>query len=537
MILKRIFKGIFGGLWRFFTKPFRWMWKLFIKIVRGLWAFCAKPFKIIKDKVLDLYFNLKGKVNQNIRWELIVIFGVCLSLSFIFFTLTNSFFSKPRSYSEINYQNSIRQMSNVALEIGYNLDNKKISIKDSKTISEVLNNYNDDSSNKILIVDESGKVIYKTNNAEETHLDMHAVIRNAMSFKNSYDQGRDYDSSMGEFITFYPVGFSDSRAYVVLKGSPRGDIETKYYTQQRSFFALVLSVIFFIIIFYLITGRKVRYIQEIALGVMYIAKGQLNFRIDQKGEDELANLAQNINFMTGELRDKIEKERELEKTKGELITNVSHDLRTPLTSILGYLNLIKDSKYSDKEEMMEYINIAYNKSEKLKILIDELFEYTKITSDGIRLNLTEIALNELIEQLTEEFVPIFEENKISVTKDLLKESIKVTADGDKLARVFENLIVNAIRYSYKPGDIRITLDKVEDYALFSISNRGDNIKEEDLDKIFERFYRLEKSRAEITGGSGLGLAISKSIINLHGGEIWAESKDNIITFFVKISTK
>ncbi|WP_315115988.1 HAMP domain-containing sensor histidine kinase [uncultured Clostridium sp.] len=512
------------------------MWKLFIKLVRGLWAFSTKPFNEIKNKTLDLYYNIKSKVNQDIRWELIVIFGVCLSLSFIFFTLTNSFFSKPRAYSEVNYQNSIREMSNTVLDIGYNLDNKKISIKNGDAILEVLNNYNHNS-NKILIVDESGKVMYKTDNAEETNLDMHAVIRNAMNFKNNYDQIKNYDSSKGEFITFYPVGFSDSRAYAVLKGTPRGDVETKYYTQQKSFFALVLSVIFFIVSFYFITGKKVRYIQEIALGVMYIARGQLNFRIEQKGEDELANLAQNINFMTGELRDKIEKERELEKTKGELITNVSHDLRTPLTSILGYLNLIKDSKYNDKEEMMEYIDIAYNKSEKLKILIDELFEYTKITSDGIKLNLTEIALTELIEQLTEEFVPIFEENKINVTKNLLNESIKVTADGDKLARVFENLIVNAIRYSYKPGDIKITLEKIEDYALFSISNRGDNIKEEDLNKIFERFYRLEKSRAEITGGSGLGLAISKSIINLHGGEIWAESKDNIVTFFVKISTK
>lgn len=514
MFLKRIFKGLFGGLWRFFTMPFR-------AIIRRL-------FKV--------YYKLKDKVNKNIRWELIVLFGVCLFLSFIFFTITNSYFSRTRSYSTINYSNSIREMSNTVLNIGDELNRSNISMSNEDKIEKVIENYGNNS-NKLLVVDEGGKVLYKTSNAEETQLDLHAVIRNSMNFKNNYDGDGGYNSNMGEFITFYPVEFSDGRAYVVIKGTPRGDIRVENYKSEKSFFALLLSVIFFILVFYFIAGRKVSYIQEIALGVMYIAKGQLNFRIEEKGEDELANLAQNINFMSGELRNKIEKERAVEKTKSELITNVSHDLRTPLTSILGYLNLIKDNKYSSFEEMKEYINIAYNKSEKLKLLIEELFEYTKLTNEGIKLNLTDIALNELVEQLIEEFVPVFEENNISTFKEITSENIMVSADGDKLVRVFENLIANAIRYSHKPGHIKIALEKTNNYALFSICNKGDKIKEEDLNKIFDRFYRVEKSRAESTGGSGLGLAISKSIIALHGGEIWAESKEDNIIFYVKISTK
>lgn len=514
MFLKRIFKGLFGGLWRFFTMPFR-------GIIRRL---------------LKAYYNLKSKVNKNIRWELIVLFGVCLFLSFIFFTITNSYFARTRTYSTINYSSSIREMSSSVLNIGEKLNDSNISMLNKDEIQRVIDNYGNNS-NKLLLVDEEGKVLYKTSNAEETHLDMHAVIRNSMNLKNNYDESRVYDSNMGEFITFYPIGFSDGRAYIVLKGTPRGDIRVESYNNEKSFFALLLSVIFFILVFYFIAGRKVSYIQEIALGVMYIAKGQLNFRIEEKGEDELANLAQNINFMSGELRSKIEKERAVEKTKSELITNVSHDLRTPLTSILGYLNLIKDNKYSSSEERSEYINIAYNKSEKLKLLIEELFEYTKLTNEGIKLNLRDIALNELVEQLIEEFVPVFEENNINTIKDITSENIMVSADGDKLVRVFENLIANAIRYSHKPGQIKIALEKTNNYALFSICNKGDSIKEEDLNKIFDRFYRVEKSRAESTGGSGLGLAISKSIIVLHGGEIWAESKGDNITFYVKISTK
>ncbi|MBV1821488.1 HAMP domain-containing histidine kinase, partial [Bacteroidales bacterium MSK.15.36] len=277
----------------------------------------------------------------------------------------------------------------------------------------------------------------------------------------------------------------------------------------------------------------VHYIQEIADAVKEVSNGNLKYRVQQKGNDELSKLADNINIMTSELNKRIEKERQIEKTKSELITNVSHDLRTPLTSILGYLNLIKDGKYSSEEEMMDFIKIAYNKSEKLKVLIDELFEYTRLSSEGIKIVREKIALDELIEQLVEEFIPVFSESTIEIEKNI-EHSINIDADGDKLVRVFENLFMNAIRYSYKPGIIKINLIDENGYAKFSITNKGKSLSKEEVNKLFDRFYRVEKSRAETTGGTGLGLAISKSIVSLHGGEIWGSCEGEEITFYVKL---
>nr|WP_051593287.1 ATP-binding protein [Clostridium tetanomorphum] len=501
-----------------------------------LWKLLTKPFRAVIARFKRLYFNLEDRVNKNIRLELIVCFGICLLASFIVFTFTNSYFSRTNTYSIINYSNSIRNMAERTSNIGNQLEQDKISYADKIRIEDIINS-NAENKYKILITDLSGKVLYKSKNADETQVDIHTIIKNAATFKYDFYEYRNYNSNnknLGEFINFYPVDFSDSRAYIIVKGIPEGQIETKFNKQEKSFFALLLSVVSFIFSFYFIAGRKVKYIQEIALGVMYMAKGELNYKIKKNGEDELAHLADNINFMAEELNNKIEREREIEKTKAELITNVSHDLRTPLTSILGYLNLIKDEKFKDEEQMMEYINIAYNKSEKLKVLIDELFEYTKLSGEGIKLNTSQIALNELIAQLIEEFVPIFEENNISIIKDIIMEDIIVEADGDKLVRVFENLIMNAIRYSYKPGNIKIGLYKKDNEAIFYIKNRGDNISKEDLNKLFDRFYRVEKSRSESTGGSGLGLAISKNIVKLHGGDIWAECEKNEITFYVKL---
>ncbi|WP_125153060.1 sensor histidine kinase [Clostridium rectalis] len=505
---------------------------MLIRLIKWLWRFFTKPFRILFTRFMKIYYRAEDRVNKNIRMELIVTFGVCLFASFMLFTLTNSYFTKRTSYSTINYMDSIKRMSDLVLDIGKQVDNIKVSSKDSDKIKQVINRYSN-TNYKVLVVDLNGKVLYKSENTYENQVDIHTIIKNSVGFKNAiYDQ-REYSSGSGEFVSFYPIDFSDNRAYVVIKGVPEGRIETNYNEKEKSFLALLISGVFFIGLFFYLTGKKVKYMQEIALAVMYMANGDLNYRIDGKGEDELAHLADNINYMAAELNYKIEKEREIERNKSELITNVSHDLRTPLTSIIGYLNLIKDNKFRDDKQLKEYVNIAYNKSEKLKVLIDELFEYTKLSGEGVTLNKEVISLDEFLEQLVEEFVPVFEDNKLIANKNITKD-VKINADGDKLVRVFDNLIMNAVRYSFKPGEIKIGLYKEENKAIVYVKNKGKNIPNEDLKKLFHRFYRVEKSRSENTGGTGLGLAISKSIVNLHNGEIWVECDENDISFYVKL---
>lgn len=238
--------------------------------------------------------------------------------------------------------------------------------------------------------------------------------------------------------------------------------------------------------------------------------------------------------MAGELEKEIDEERRAERTKNELITNVSHDLKTPLTSIMGYLRIIKDERYESEEQLKDYIDIAYGKSEKLKLLIDDLFEYTKLTDCQTKLNKQKICLNELLSQLIDELIPIFEENGLSVVQNLPPRKVMVDIDGDKMVRVFENLLTNAIRYSDKPGTIDVGMIENGGEVIVSVKNKGETIPENELSHVFDRFYRVEKSRSSDTGGSGLGLAIAKNIVELHDGKIWAESSDGQITFYVSI---
>ena len=275
------------------------------------------------------------------------------------------------------------------------------------------------------------------------------------------------------------------------------------------------------------------YIEELAKGLLEISKGNLNYRVMEKSEDELGSLANNINYMAAELEHKIERERQIERAKNELITNVSHDLRTPLTSIMGYLRLLKDKKYETIDQHDNYVDIAYGKAEKLKGLMEDLFEYTKLSNETIQLNWQKVALNELLEQLIEELVPVSEENQLSFITELPTEKVLVDLDSDKIVRVFENLLMNAILYSYKPGEIFVGLTWENDIITVIVKNNGEEISKDDLENLFDRFYRVEKSRSSLTGGSGLGLAIAKNNIDLHDGKIWAESEGESIAIYVQ----
>lgn len=400
-------------------------------------------------------------------------------------------------------------------------------VKFKEYIGEVLNEFS--YGMRALIVDLDGDVLYRSENATESKVDIHSIIRNAMNTRIDFQRL----GGASEFTSFYPINLNDTRAYIVVSGVPEARIE--YNEGQIGFIPIVLGFANFVLLFYFSTQKKMRYIEELADGLLEISKGNLDHRIAGKSEDELGSLANNINFMAEALQTKIEEERAAEMLKNELITNVSHDLRTPLTSIMGYLNLLKDKRYETEEEAYQYLNIAYGKSEKLKDLIQDLFEYAKLTNEGVKLNLSEVHLNSLIDQLTEELVPILDEKQLSFKKDISKEDTIVLADADKMVRVFENLLTNAIRHSSVGTEILVQTSVDEDNVIICVENTGEPISSEYLERIFDRFFKVEKSRTSNSAGSGLGLAISKNIINLHKGSIWAESEGNIVRFYVRLS--
>lgn len=501
--------------------------------INRLFSFILKPFNKMMKPFRYLYELISYKVKRSVRLELIFTFGLCFLMAIMSYVAVNNYLTKASKYSQIDYEKGINEIYNYSLSISDQINGRELKIDDKKTIEQIINTeWGLDKNNKIFIANTEGKILFKVKNVEEEKVDIFEVIKNNIQLQNIDKYQSDYDTGRKEFVSINPLVFKNAKAYIIVKGIPRA--ETVYHTKDKSVSSFFLATIVFIFGFLFITKKKMNYIEDISNGLLQISKGTLDYRVKRVGYDELALLADNINYMAKELSDKMEKERKIEKAKNDLITNVSHDLRTPLTSIMGYLGLIKEKKYNSEEELMEYATVAYNKSEKLKNLIKDLFSYTKYTNDRVDLNKRKIILAELLDQLIEELVPICEENKITIGKYTWDFDIVSEIDPDKMVRVFENLIMNAIRYSIKPGEIKINLYKERVFSIVSISNKSEEISKEDLKKLFDRFYRLDKSRTASTGGSGLGLAIAKSIVEMHRGSIWAEYEKGYITFYVKL---
>ena len=225
--------------------------------------------------------------------------------------------------------------------------------------------------------------------------------------------------------------------------------------------------------------------------------------------------------------------KEAEEKKNNLIMYMAHDLKTPLTSTIGYLTLLTDEKEIPRNLQEKYMKIALEKALRVEDLTNQFFDITRYNLNNIQINKKEINLGYLLEQLIDECYPMLEERNLKCEL-IVKEKIKYLGDGDKLARAFGNLLKNAINYSYENTTIKIELKKENENILISFKNKGEKIPEYKLDKIFEKFYRGDISRTSSTGGSGLGLAITKEIIELHGGKITVKNQDEYIEFDVLI---
>ncbi|MEC3841815.1 sensor histidine kinase [Bacillus amyloliquefaciens] len=318
-------------------------------------------------------------------------------------------------------------------------------------------------------------------------------------------------------------------SFYKITGLTNVSVRSSYVTILIEYFAALLT---FIAVFLLLVRKKILYLRLITESVHHIANGKLGLTIRIESRDELTQLAQHINYMSEELESKFEHERELERAKSELISNVSHDLRTPLTSIIGYLDLLKKEQYNSKAQFQEYLETIYSKSQRLKYLIDELFEYTHLSSPDVTLNRSKTDLSALLEQITGEYIPMFEKEQLTVRKSITEEHVPVCIDIEKMVRVYDNLFMNALKYSIKPSEFFINLELKDEKAILQVSNKAENVPADDINQLFERFFRGDKAR---TGhhGTGLGLAISKRIVELHSGRIHADYSGGWLRFTVE----
>lgn len=270
----------------------------------------------------------------------------------------------------------------------------------------------------------------------------------------------------------------------------------------------------------------------------YIANGHLNHRIPFKLKGNTQSVVESINALVDSVIQSMDEERAIESSKDELITNVSHDLRTPLTSILGYLGLIRDKQYHSQEDLLKYADIAYLKAKQMKSLVDNLFEYTKVKQTGTPLSISKIDLNQMMEQLVASFELEADKSGLAISAQETDQPMYIEADAEKLGRVFNNLISNAIKYGKGGHHIYLSCATGQPgEVVIHVANDGPEIPKQSLDQIFERFYRVESSRNKDTGGSGLGLAIAQSIIDLHGGYINVSSDQGLTTFAIHLPVK
>lgn len=222
---------------------------------------------------------------------------------------------------------------------------------------------------------------------------------------------------------------------------------------------------------------------------------------------------------------------EAEKKKDDLVMYLAHDLKTPLTSVIGYLTLLDESRDLTAEQRAKFVGISLEKAYRLEQLINEFFEITRFNINTVSLERNRIDLNMMLEQMADEFYPMLSEKKLTVQIDI-PEHIIMFADADKIARVFDNLFKNAVSYSYEGTSIKIGARIKRNRVIIKIRNHCDEIPKEKLDRLFEKFYRIDSSRNSSSGGSGLGLAIARQITELHGGSISARSTSEHTDFTV-----
>lgn len=296
----------------------------------------------------------------------------------------------------------------------------------------------------------------------------------------------------------------------------------------------LLGIVIFSVTFMILEEPGIRYLGRISDAVQSISQGNLNTEVDVTGDDEFSAMAANLNKMSSDIRKLMDKEREAERTKNELITNVAHDLRTPLTSIIGYLELLAGNTQIPQEMQHKYIEIAYSKSRRLEKLIEDLFGFTKLNYGKIAMHIGQIDIVKLLEQLLEEAYPNFEEKNLSYDLQSNVPAKIISADGNLLARLFDNLIGNAIKYGADGKRVLVKIHGEEDTVTVSVTNFGRVIPADELPLLFNKFYRVEQSRSATTGGTGLGLAIAKEIVDMHGGTIRVASDLNGTVFTVKL---
>lgn len=313
------------------------------------------------------------------------------------------------------------------------------------------------------------------------------------------------------------IWYDDSFIYQILH----------WINDNAMFTVLFISVVGWIIIFFYYWLKTFRYLERLIYATEELYESDNLIELP----DELKEVENILNEIKLKIQHNERAAREAEQRKNDLVVYLAHDLKTPLTSIIGYLTLLKEEQEISPELRQKYLSITLDCAERLEDLINEFFEITRFNLTHITLEMSRVNIKRLFEQIVFEFGPVMREKNLSCRIEADSDLV-IRCDGDKIQRVFDNLVRNAVNYSFSGTEILLRVMDRGDNIVCTCENHGNTIPEEKLERIFEQFYRLDAARATRSGGAGLGLAIAKEIVELHGGRIRAESRNEIIRFTV-----
>lgn len=328
-----------------------------------------------------------------------------------------------------------------------------------------------------------------------------------------------------------------SGIFIIKQSLVIGPFHAQIWSYQRIVMALLVLIDIGVLWWRLLRRYHLYQLDHIIGELHYIAQGHLEHRIPFRVNGNQQHVITSVNALVDTITQAMQEERASEKSKDKLITNVSHDLRTPLTSIIGYLGLIEDHQYQSEEDIVKYSHIAYDKAKQMKNLVEDLFEYTKVQQHGAPVNLMTVDLGQLLEQVGASFELEADKKGMAINVSCEPTPLSITADPEKLGRLFSNLVANALKYGHGASYIHLTAKQLGEKVVITVADDGEKIPAEAVKHLFERFYRVESSRNKATGGTGLGLAIVQSIVELHHGSVTARSDDQETAFVVTLPVK
>lgn len=436
--------------------------------------------------------------------------------------------------------------------------------KSARDTIEVIKRFEEDNNAKVVALENNGLLSYITDSKEELkdsnkvriiQLIIEQWTSNPEAFKRLQDEGKaityifnDSYYNFKHIVAVSPVIINNNVGKVLFAVSSLQPVDEAVKVMKEFFMYTYIVAIILILLLSIIYSKMIsKPLVNLNKAAAKMAKLDFDEECQVKGEDEIGSLGHTLNFLSKnlksalhslqknniKLKEDIEKEKKMENMRKEFVASVSHELKTPISLIEGYAEGIKDN-IADEEDREYYINVIISEAQNMGILVSDMLELSRLESGTQKINIKSFVMDDIIKDEVKKLNKINEdkndESKVNIVLDIEK-NVEVLGDKDKIRQVITNFLTNAIRHTKHEGHIYIVLKAQQNKVLIEIENEGEGIKEEEIEKVWDKFYKLDKSRKRSLGGTGLGLAIVKNILKLHNSDFGAKNTNRGVKFF------